>query len=165
MFITKCLLINKNILNKIVCSSFTTSCTSWKNINIPLNKIEVSFSRSGGAGGQNVNKLNTKVEFRFNLDNADWLSDEVKERIKELYPNKISNEGQFFFTTQEHRTQEQNRMEAELKLKRMIFEASQPVKVRVIEPFKETGEQKERRIVEKRKSSEIKNRRRGRYDD
>lgn len=134
---------------------------SWKNTTIPLDKIEVNYSKSGGAGGQNVNKLNTKVEFRFNLNNAEWLDNSVKERIKELHANKINNEGEFILTSQEFRTQEQNRKEAEKKLQMIVFEASQPKKVRVIEPFKESEEQKDRRIQEKKSRSKTKSMRRG----
>jgi protein subunit release factor B len=134
---------------------------SWKNIIIPVDKLDVSFSRSGGAGGQNVNKLNTKVEFRFNVDSADWIEIDTKERLKELYPNKINNEGEFYLTSQEHRTQEQNRKEAEKKLQMIMYEASQPKKIRIIEPFKESEHQKEKRIQEKKMRSKIKNMRKG----
>ena len=134
---------------------------SWKDVKIPLDKIEVNFSRSGGAGGQNVNKLNTKVEFRFNLEKADWLDDYTKSRIKELFPNKINSEGDFFLTSQEHRTQEQNRKEAQIKLQYLIFEASIPKKERIIEPFKENEHQKDRRISEKKMRSKVKSMRRG----
>lgn len=140
---------------------FQKSCFSWKNINIPLNKLDVSFSRSGGAGGQNVNKVNTKVEFRFKVENAEWIERETKERLKELFPNKINNEGDFIITCQEHRTQEQNRKEAERKLQMIIHEASQPKKFRIIEPIIESDQQKERRIQEKKMRSKIKNMRRG----
>ena len=70
---------------------------------IPPDKIELKYSRSSGPGGQNVNKLNTKVEIRFNVKEADWLPSEVRDRIAQYNPNKISKEGDIIVTSQEHR--------------------------------------------------------------
>jgi peptidyl-tRNA hydrolase ICT1 len=133
---------------------------SWKNIEIPMEKIEMAFSRSSGAGGQNVNKLNTKVEIRFKLDSAEWLSEDVKKRISELYANKINKEGEFILTSQEHRTQEMNRSEIQKKLKMIIHEASQPKHERIMHPIVESDKQEEKRIQEKRNRSKIKKMRR-----
>lgn len=133
---------------------------SWKNITIPMDKIEMAFSRSSGAGGQNVNKLNTKVELRFKLDSAQWLTADIRKRIRELYPNKINNDGEFMITSQEHRTQEMNRSEAQKKLKMLIYEASQPKHERIIYPIVESEAKEEKRIQEKRNRSKIKKMRR-----
>jgi peptidyl-tRNA hydrolase ICT1 len=70
---------------------------------IPYDKIDVKFTRSSGPGGQNVNKLSTKAEIRFNVDEADWLPDDVKKRLKMYQSNKISKEGELVLTSQEHR--------------------------------------------------------------
>jgi uncharacterized membrane protein len=55
------------------------------------------------AGGQNVNKLNTKAELRFHVANADWLSADVKGRLHAQQANRINNEGELLVTSQEHR--------------------------------------------------------------
>ena len=55
---------------------------SKNRIHVPLEKLEHNFSRSSGPGGQNVNKLNTKVELRFKVSEADWLADDVKNRLR-----------------------------------------------------------------------------------
>jgi peptidyl-tRNA hydrolase ICT1 len=140
------------------------SWKTWKDVNIPVEKLNINFSRSSGAGGQNVNKVNTKVELRFNLSEADWLDYMTKERMKEYFSNKINSDGEFFLTSQEHRTQEENRIKAYEKLQMIIFEASQPKDFRIFEPIKETEIQKDRRIKEKKMRSDVKNMRRGKDD-
>ena len=55
------------------------------------------------SGGQNVNKLNTKAEVRFHVLNADWMPDEVKQRLSEQQVNRINNMGELLVTSQEHR--------------------------------------------------------------
>ena len=135
------------------------------NIDIPFNKIQTSFSRSSGAGGQNVNKLNTKAELRFNIHTADWLPYEVKERIQELYSNKINQLGEFYLTSQEHRTQEMNLKEAKRKLQEIIDICCEPKVERVIKPFVEPEILEEKRIKSKKARSEVKTMRKGdRYD-
>ena len=63
-------------------------------IYIPLDKIDFSFARSSGPGGQNVNKLNTKAEIRFNIQLADWIPNEVKQRLIQYQSNKINKDGE-----------------------------------------------------------------------
>lgn len=128
----------------------------WKRVEIPFEKLEINFTRSSGPGGQNVNKLNTKVEYRFHVDSADWIDKNCKDRLKELYHQKINNEGYFILTCQEYRTQSQNKKEAMKKLQEIIYVSSIPKKERIIIPFEETPEMEEKRIKEKKKRSDIK---------
>lgn len=76
---------------------------SPNDIEIPLDQLDIQYSRSSGPGGQNVNKLNTKAEIRFNIDDANWLEPEVKERLKLYQANKITKEGDIVVTAQEFR--------------------------------------------------------------
>lgn len=74
-----------------------------QDMHVPLDKLEFSFARSSGPGGQNVNKVNTKAEIRFNVASSDWIPDDVKKRLLEYQSNKISKEGDLIITSQEHR--------------------------------------------------------------
>ena len=83
------------------------SFSTWKvpkKVTIPEEKLEMSFVRSSGSGGQNVNKLSTKVEIRFDVNNADWIPGEVRDRLKTQQSNRISKDGILTLTSQEYRT-------------------------------------------------------------
>ena len=101
-------------------------------IEIPHHKVEFRFSRSSGAGGQNVNKVNSKAEVRFSVKSADWIPSEVKARLKEYQANKINNDGELVVTCQEHRTQIQNKKVCLEKVQEMVFEAYLEPKERVL---------------------------------
>lgn len=145
-------------------NSYFTFCQQWERINIPIDKVKMSFSRSSGAGGQNVNKLNTKAELRFHIESADWLSEVCKKQLVEQHPNKINNEGFFIMTCQEHRTQEQNKRELLKKVQFILDQANILKCERIVEPFVEPEELEEKRIKEKKIRSETKKFRRGNVD-
>jgi hypothetical protein len=71
---------------------------------IPRAKVETNFSRSGGAGGQNVNKVNTKAEIRFHVPSADWLDDHTKQRLMLMNAGAVTKDGDIIITSQRHRT-------------------------------------------------------------
>lgn len=124
-------------------------------VNIPIDKLDIQFARSSGAGGQNVNKLNTKAEIRFNVSTCDWLPEAVKGRLQELQTNRINKEGELVITSQEHRTQAKNRDVCMQKLKVMIEEAYvEPKERNMWEGIGEKGKQIRRE--EKSKRSEVK---------
>ena len=89
-------------------------------VHIPVEKLEFNYARSSGPGGQNVNKLNTKAEIRFNINEADWIPDEVKVRLKDTQEKNINKVGILYISSQEHRTQKQNKLECVEKLREMV---------------------------------------------
>ena len=135
---------------------------------IPSSKVNVSFSRSSGAGGQNVNKVNTKVDVRFHVSSADWIDEHIKARLHELYPGFITSNDELMITSQKHRTQEQNMKDAMDKLLAMINNAAVIPKVRQLN-VELKDDTKKKYIESKRHDSEKKERRKvnrnGKFDD
>ena len=91
---------------------------------MPLDRIATSFLRSSGPGGQNVNKVNTRVEMRFVVDDADWIPADVRGRLHTLQRSRINKTGELVVDSQKHRTQRQNRTDCEAKLRAMLAEAT-----------------------------------------
>ncbi|KAI3713344.1 hypothetical protein L1987_71921 [Smallanthus sonchifolius] len=91
---------------------------------ITLDHVTVSFARSGGPGGQNVNKVNTKVDMRFNVKEAYWLSDRIREKILQMEKNRINKDGELVISSTKTRTQKGNIEDALEKLQAIIDAAS-----------------------------------------
>ncbi|XP_057510256.1 uncharacterized protein LOC130792723 [Actinidia eriantha] len=91
---------------------------------ITLDHVTVNFARSGGPGGQNVNKVNTKVDMRFNIKNAYWLSERVREKIMQMEKNRINKDGELVISSTKTRTQKGNVDDALEKLQAIIDAAS-----------------------------------------
>ena len=87
------------------------------------NEISFSFSRSSGPGGQNVNKVATAVQLRFDLKNSPSLPDDVKLRLIKLAGNRVTSEGILLIDARRSRSQSQNREDALNRLKNLILEA------------------------------------------
>lgn len=111
-------------------------------------------SRSSGAGGQNVNKVNTKVELRFNVESSQLLTSQEKETILKKLSSKLSSDGDLIIVSQEERTQLKNKQICIEKFYKTVAQALKVVKKR--KPTKRTTQSVEKRIASKRQISEKK---------
>ena len=130
---------------------------------IPEAEIEFKASRSSGPGGQNVNKVNTRVELRFDLTGSRALSDAEKQRIASRLGGRVSAAGVVRVTAQRHRTRPQNEAAARMRLAELLAAAlHQPRARRATRPSRRGHE---RRLGAKRRRSELKRERGSRDAD
>lgn len=128
-----------------------------KNLRVPLREFSFSFSRSSGAGGQNVNKVNTRVTLRWNVAASPSLSAGVRQRFLERYRRRITQDGEFVLHSQRFRDQGRNVADSLERLRKMLADVAVPEKPR--RPTRPTRAAKEKRLRQKRAKSERKARR------
>ncbi len=121
---------------------------------VPESELEFRFFRSGGPGGQNVNKVSTAVQMRFDARNSPSLTEPVRARLMKLAGSRLTLDGVILISAVRFRTQERNRADAIARLQAMVDQASVAPTYRV--PTRPTRASKERRLDGKAKRSTIK---------
>lgn len=116
-------------------------------LEIPDSDLKVAFIRSAGPGGQNVNKVATAVQLRFALDANTTLREDVKQRLRVLAGQRVTDAGEILIVARSHRSQEQNRREAEARLLDLVRRALVAPKTR--HATKPTRASRERRLQSK----------------
>lgn len=121
---------------------------------IQENELQFSAVQASGPGGQNVNKVATAVQLRYDVAHTPSLPEDVRQRLLQLAGKRISHEGILIIEAKQHRTQEQNRQAALTRLVALIHKAAEKPKVR--RQTRPTFASRERRMENKRRQSEIK---------
>ena len=127
-------------------------------IQIPFTEFDFTFSRSGGPGGQNVNKVNTKVTMRWAVRTSKTLPDDVRDRFVKKYARRITKDGEFVMHSQRYRDQGRNVADVLEKLRGLLSEVATAPRKR--KPTKRSRGSNERRLEAKRQSSAKKQMRR-----
>lgn len=123
-------------------------------INVPLTELNFDFARSGGPGGQNVNKVNTKVVMHWRVTQSPSIPDDVRQRFIDRFHRRINKDGDLVVHSQRFRDQGRNVADCISKLREMLLEVAEPPKRR--KQTKPSRGAKAKRLREKRMQSEKK---------
>ncbi len=94
-----------------------------QNLILPNSELVISFIRASGPGGQNVNKVATAVQLRFDVRNSPSLTEDIKARLVKLAGNKMTLDGVLVIEAKRYRTQQQNHSDAEQRLETLVLKA------------------------------------------
>ena len=130
---------------------------------IPESELTINFVRSSGPGGQNVNKVSTAVELRFDISRSPSLPEDIRRRLRTLAGNRVTQDGVLIIMAREHRTQEANRAAARDRLDELVARAEVIPKTR--RASRPTLGSKIRRLTEKSQRSFTKKQRDRKDDD
>ncbi len=127
-------------------------------LSIPLSEFQFDYARSGGPGGQNVNKVNSKVLLRWNPATSPSLPGPIRERLLMLVANRLTTEGDLLITSQTTRDQSRNMADCLDKLRAILINAANPPKAR--RPTRPTLGSQIRRVEDKSRRAKTKEGRR-----
>ncbi|PKL76238.1 MAG: aminoacyl-tRNA hydrolase [Candidatus Melainabacteria bacterium HGW-Melainabacteria-1] len=131
-------------------------------LSIPLDALEFQSTRSSGPGGQNVNKLETKIILRFDIAQSPLLSESQRERLLEQLASRLTNDGVLILSSQEHRSQLANREAAVARFVNLLREALKPVRRRI--PTRPSAGARQQRLTLKKQRQRIKQQRQKSWD-
>jgi ribosome-associated protein len=123
-------------------------------LSVPLEELVLSYSRSAGPGGQNVNKVSSKVTLHWNVSETPSLPDDVRQRFLSRYRTRLNKQGQLVLSSQRFREQRRNVTDCMDRLRQMILEVIVPPKRR--KPTRPTLGSKERRLRQKQQTAQKK---------